>query len=316
MLLNAMSQLDISLFGKFSVCCNGENLAGLDSLKVQELFSYLLLYRQQPHTREKLAGLLWPDSSTAQSKRYLRQTLWQLQTKISAGTLGAPEILLVESEWIQINKLADFRLDVALLEKAFTAVQGKHGADLDATGAACLEDAIHRYRGDLLDNWYQDWCIFERQRLQSTYLAILDKLMEYCECRQEYEMGTVYALNILKYDQAREQTHRHLMRLRYLAGDRTGALRQFQYCAEILHKELGVKPSQRTEQLCQQIAADQPLTNETTPVVAYRPLTTPLSTSLLPDILSQLQALRQTLHHAEEQLTQKIETVENWLDSQ
>jgi DNA-binding SARP family transcriptional activator len=308
-----MSQLNISLFGKFCIRCNGKDIAGLEALKVQELFSYLLLYRHQPHTREKLAALLWPDSSAAQSKRYLRQTLWQLQAEINGGAPDVPDMLLVESEWIQINESADFWLDIAFLEQVFTSVQGKHGADLDATNSASLDDAIEHYRGDLLENWYQDWCIFERQRLQSIYLAVLDKLMEYCEFRQAYEMGAVYASRILQYDQAREQTHRRLMRLRYLAGDRTGALRQFQRCADILHKELGVKPSQRTEQLYRQIVADRPLANEIIPVVAYQPLTT---TTPLPDILSHLQALKQTLHHAEEQVAQEIKTVESWLDSQ
>jgi DNA-binding SARP family transcriptional activator len=309
-----MSQLNISLFGKFCIRYNGKDIAGLDSLKVQELFSYLLLYRHQPHTREKLAALLWPDSSAAQSKRYLRQTLWQLQAEIDSSVPNAPEMLLVESEWIQINESADFRLDIAFLEKAFTSVQGKHGANLDATNSACLDDATHYYRGDLLENWYQDWCIFERQRLQSIYLAVLDKLMEYCEFHQKYEIGVVYASHILRYDQAREQTHRRLMRLRYLAGDRTGALRQFQRCADVLDKELGVKPSQRTEKLYQQIVADQPLANEIMSAVAYQPL--PLTTSPLPHILSHLHALKRTLHNAEEQVAQEIKSVESWLDSQ
>ena len=36
------------------------------------------------------------------------------------------------------------------------------------------------YRGDLLEGCYQDWCLFERERLQNAYLAMLDKLMVRC----------------------------------------------------------------------------------------------------------------------------------------
>jgi DNA-binding SARP family transcriptional activator len=186
-----MSQRHISLFGKFCVRREGELLAGLDSLKVQDLFSYLLLYRQRPHVREKLATLLWLDSSAAQCKRYLRQALWQLQSELDRGHPADPKMMVVESEWIQINKRADYRLDVATLERAFTSVQGK-------PGAARLRHALHLYQGDLLANWYQDWCIFERERLQSIYLTILDRLMAYCEFHGEYEMGTVYASQILQ----------------------------------------------------------------------------------------------------------------------
>lgn len=307
-----MSRLHISLFGKFCIHCDGEEITGLDSLKAQELFSYLLLHRQRPHTREKLAALLWMDSSAAQSKRYLRQALWQLQAGLNSNDPAGRKLILADSEWIQLNNQADFQLDVALLEEAFAAVQGRPGASLDAADAARLRQAAQQYRGDLLENWYQDWCLFERQRLQSVYLVILDKLMEYSEFRQEYEMGAVYAAYILQYDQAREQTHRRLMRLRYLAGDRTGALRHYQRCAQILQLELGVKPSRRTEELYRQIAADQLPQNGTAPLAFPAPTTkSPFS---LPDILKRLHLLKDTLHNAEEQVEQEIKAVESWLD--
>lgn len=306
-----MGHFCISLFGKFCVRYQEKIVPGLDSLKVQEMLSYLLLHRQRPHAREKLAALLWLDSSAVQSKRYLRQTLWQLQTDLDCGESDNNKLLLVDSDWIQINQLADFQLDVAILEEAFAAVQGKSGASLDFADLNLLHKATEQYQSDLLENWYQDWCIFERERLQSMYLAILDKLMAYCEFHQEYEMGIVYGVKILQYDRAREQTHRRLMRLRYLARDRTGALRQFQRCATILQEELGVEPSRLTETLRYLIETDQPLA-EAPPAVTPQP--TVMSGSL-PDILNRLQRLKHTLRRAEDQVEQEIEMVRHWLSS-
>ena len=57
----------------------------------------------------------------------------------------------------------------------------------------------------------------------------------------EYEAGQNYGSIILGFDRARESTHRHLMQLYYLAGDRTGALRQYERCARALDAELGVR---------------------------------------------------------------------------
>jgi DNA-binding SARP family transcriptional activator len=74
-----MSQLSVRLFGKLSIRCNDRCVDGLTGSKVQELLCYLLLHRDRPHCREALASLLWSDVSTAQSKKYLRQALWQLQ---------------------------------------------------------------------------------------------------------------------------------------------------------------------------------------------------------------------------------------------
>jgi DNA-binding SARP family transcriptional activator len=66
-----MSILRVSLFGKFRVQLGEQVMTSLNVRKVQELFCYLLLYRDRPHPREALASLLWGDSSTAQSRKYL-----------------------------------------------------------------------------------------------------------------------------------------------------------------------------------------------------------------------------------------------------
>src|SRR6266849_1943901 len=99
-----MSTLRIYLFGKFCVRRNRQILEGFDARKVQELFCYLLLHRDHSLPRETLASILWPDTTTALSKKSLRQALWQLQSALAPQSETSNErILLVEPEWIQLN---------------------------------------------------------------------------------------------------------------------------------------------------------------------------------------------------------------------
>jgi DNA-binding SARP family transcriptional activator len=253
-----MSLLNINLFGRFQVHCNGQPVIGLDIQKVQELFSYILLNRGKPQPRETLAGLLWGESSTEQSKRYLRQALWQLNTALDSNVKNLGHLILsANSGFIYLNLQSDLWLDVAEFENKFALVKGLTVHDLDDSKFQALQDGVQLYRGDLLEGWYQDWCLFERERLQNIYLAMLDKLMGYCEAYRLYELGVSYGASILRYDQAREYTHQGLMRLLYLSGDRTGALRQYQRCVAILDEELGVRPSMNTTLLHEQILADK-----------------------------------------------------------
>lgn len=254
-----MSQLRISLFGKLSVRAGDQPVRGFELQKIQELLAYLLLYRNRLHHREKLADLLWPNNSTSQSKKYLRQTLWQIQSLLDQLHLQDSHILQIDPSWLRVNGAAALWVDISEFEAAFELVKGQSGATLDGVQARTLRRAVQLYAGDLLEGWYQDWCIFERERFHNLYLAALDKLMGYCEARAEYEAGIAYGYQILRSDPARERTHRRLMRLIYLTGDRTGALRQYQRCAGILRAELDIAPSQRTAALYQQIQADQPL---------------------------------------------------------
>jgi len=249
-----MTLLSIQLFGKFTIQADGKRLGGIDSRKVQELLAYLLVYRDRPHPRESLAELLWEASSTAQSKKYLRQALWQMQQLLPKAE--AEPLIRIEPDWIRISPEASYWLDVAEFENAFAEAQGVPGHQLGEAVAASLDRAAALYRGDLLAGWYSDWCLYERERLQNMWLAMLDKLMSYCEASGQYEAGLAYGTRVLRDDRARERTHRRLMRLAYLAGDRTGALRQYERCVQTLEEELSVRPSRQTEELHQQILDD------------------------------------------------------------
>ena len=259
-----MSSLAISLFGKLRARRDERLVDGLGAYRVQELLCYLLLHRDHSHARETLAGLLWLDSPISQSRKFLRQALWRLQIALDPPLEGPPDLdsaddrlLLVKPDWVHLQSTADLWLDVAVFEEAFALVQGVAGPALETGQAQALKSATQLYQGDLLEGWYQDWCLYERERLQNMYLAMLDKLMGYSEAHREYEEGLAYGAQVLRYDRARERTHRRLMRLHYLAGDRTAALHQYQRCVAALHEELGVRLAKRTVALYEQIRADQ-----------------------------------------------------------
>jgi DNA-binding SARP family transcriptional activator len=245
--------LSIRLFGKFCVSRDGHPLPGLEAPRVQELFAYLLLHRDRPQLRENLATALWSDCGSDQARKYLRQTLWQLQSAVDQTDT---HVVIADPDTVGVNAHMPFELDVATFERSIARVRGVGGQDLVTNAAAELERATTLYIADLLDGWYQDWCLFERERLQNLFMQTLDKLMVYCQAQHDYETGVFFGSRLLSFDPAHERTHRRLMRLHYLAGDRTAALRQYQRCTAILAQELDVKPGHRTTELFEQIRAD------------------------------------------------------------
>lgn len=306
-----MSTLRFHLFGKFSVRRDADTVRGLEAGKAQELLSYLLIHRERPHPRETLASLMWGDTSTERSKKYLRQTLWHLQTALDedGGSPGGV-VLQVEHDWVRLNPQGAYWLDVAAFEDAAAAAQGVPGKRLDHARAVLLKQAVEFYQGDLLDGWYEDWCIFERERLQNIYLLILDKLISYSAAHSEYEAGQSYGYTILRYDRARERTHRQLMHLKYVAGDRTGALRQYARCAAALQEELGVKPERRTEILYEQIRTDSYSDTDLLSESAN-----PTRLASLPELLGRLKRLHLVLGATQRRIQRDIKAVEVGLKS-
>jgi DNA-binding SARP family transcriptional activator len=304
-----MSTLRIHLFGKFCVRRNERVVDGFDARKVQELFCYLLLHRNHSLPRETLASILWPETTTAQSKKNLRQTLWQLQSALaSQNEYVNDRLLLVETDWVQLNSEVNLWLDVAVFEQAFNGVQKTPGQELNRSTVQVLQDTVQLYQGPLLEGWYQDWCLLERERLQSMYLAMLDKLMSYCEVHHDFETGLLYGMRIMCYDRARERTHRRMMRLYYLLGDRAEALRQYERCAAALDEELGVSPSKSTIAIYRQIQADQLDEPSPTPIEVDIPPEVPAPPLL--EVLSHLSHLQRSLLDLQNEVEQSIQMVE------
>ena len=252
-----MPGLRFRLFGKFTAYNDADLLTGIDANKDQELLSYLLIHRDRPHSREALASLLWADTSTEKSKKYLRQALWHLHTALNSHHENGADVLLVDHDWLSLNPNTNLWTDVADFERAYAAAEGVPGKQLEAEMVQVLRSAVQLYHDDLLPGSYHDWILFERERLQNMYLLMLDKLIGYLQHHGEYEVAQGYGATILRYDPARERTHRQLMHLYSLAGDRTAALRQFERCVQALNEELGVRPERKTVELYERIKSDQ-----------------------------------------------------------
>ena len=247
--------IKIRLFGRVSVLRDDRPVPIL-SAKALELLCYLLLHRDRSHTREALSRLLWPDAPDGQAKKYLRQTLWQLQTNLASGS-GADDVPLldVQAGRVRVSATSPSWCDVDVVERAhqrYRDVPTTEPADVDA---AALEQVVALFGGDLLDGWAQDWCVRERDRLHLVHLDLLERLTSYCVAHGDLARGLAHGNRLLELDPAREVTHRQLMRLYARAGDRTGALRQYRRCVQALASEFDLEPDAETRELHRRVRA-------------------------------------------------------------
>ena len=147
-----MAMLHIRLFGTFQICSNNGTNIDVGPRRCQELLSYLLLHRHQQHNREKVAALMWQDSTTAQAKRYLQQTLWQLQSAPQPSTAALRDLLQVDHEYLGINPEAQYWLDVAAFEETIRSLHDTSGQALNAPQVEQLHAIPNLYQAGLLDD--------------------------------------------------------------------------------------------------------------------------------------------------------------------
>lgn len=285
--------LQVRLFGRVALLRDGRAGPVLPA-KALELLCYLLLHRGRAHTRDALSGLLWPDAPDTQAKKYLRQTLWQLQANLAnGGGPPRPALLDVAPGRVRLNPAAPYWCDVDVVEQAHRRCRDLPTVALRDDDAAALEQAVDLCQGDLLENWYQDWCVRERDRLHLVHLELLERLTEDCVARGALARGLAHGRRLLRLDPAREVTHRQVMRLYAAGGDRTGALRQFRRCVQALSQEFDLDPTPETIELYRQIR---------TGVVAPAPSTAASAAPHLDERLERIEATLAALHTEVRQL--------------
>jgi DNA-binding SARP family transcriptional activator len=306
-----MVEFHACYLGKFGIQRNGQSLEGSVTPKAQELLSYLVLDRRQPHSRDALSELLWDNHPPEKSRKYLRQALWRVQSALSASGTQDPSPLMVDSRWIRFDPAVEVWVDVEEFEGVYNRVSGLGARELSRADFDLIQRTVALYQGNFLDGWYQDWCLVERERYQRIYIMMLDKLVQYCEVHEDFDAGLVYASEILRFDRAHERAHRQMIRLYLLAGDRTQALRQFERCQDALREELGVGPSERTTQLHEQIRAD----TYQAPAFRGRAEIEPDSAGLK-GMLNRLEAYAEILDNMRAQVRRDIVAIEDRLGSQ
>jgi DNA-binding SARP family transcriptional activator len=308
-----MPGLSVTLLGKFTVKRGNHTLVGIQARKVQELFCYLALFHDHPQPRETLCELLWRDQPSACSRKYLRQTLWKLQSALNPlGDTLKPD-LLVETDWLQLNPSGNHKLDVVEFDHTCNLIRDRRARDLTDEDFKVAQKALSLYNGDLLEGWYQDWCIFERERYQTMYITLLDKIVQYCEIHQDIEAGLAYCAEILRHDRANERAHRQMMRLYFMSGDRTRALRQYERCVSALHEELSVAPSERTTHLYGLIRQDAYKPNLALQITESELNELNESNTPLSDVLVRLEQFSETLNHIQFQVQKEIIAIEQTL---
>jgi DNA-binding SARP family transcriptional activator len=270
--------LEIRLFGAGDAHYLDQPLEGFPNQQAHLLLCYLLLNRHHSHPREQLAAVFWDECTTHTSRCYLRNLLWRLRNALQSVGAAIDDYLSVTHDSVSFLTSSPTWLDIDVFEGVLMRYQNLAAHELKAEQeAGQLEEAVDLYTGDLLEGVYEDWCLYDRERLSLLHLNALSKLMLFHELNGTYEQGLAYGSRILARDHTREKAHRGMMRLCWLLGDRNAALAQYKCCVQIVREELGIAPMQETRLLYELIVqgnfdpASRPASYDTSSPIVPQP---------------------------------------------
>ncbi len=279
-----MGRLTFFFLGAFQVVRGHQPLTGFESGKVRALLAYLVLEQERPHTRDELAGLLWPDFPNKTARKNLRQALNNLRQTLGDAD-ASPSYLHIGGDFIQWNVASDFWVDTAVFRQLLAAC-ADHPHRHPVRCRSCADrrqQAVALYRGDLLAHFFlsdsqtfEEWLLWQREGLHRQVMPALEQLAAYFEENEQLEQAQRYAARQLELEPWREEAHRQLMRTLAAAGQRSAALAQYHACSSLLEKEFGTRPTRVTQELYARIRATDEESAGYTRLPSYnlpRPLT-------------------------------------------
>jgi DNA-binding SARP family transcriptional activator len=222
----------VLLFGGPYVVLDGIRLEVPDGSK--RLLVFVALSAGQVD-RRFAAGSLWPVGNDDRAAGNLRSALWRLRC---AG------IDLVESDKRSLRLRPGTVVDVSLVcDWAARLVDGS------ATQADLRVGNWHLDAVELLPGWYDDWVIFERERIRQHLLHALEILSRRLAAAGRCAEAVATAISAVSADPLRESAHRVLIEAHLAEGNLAEGRRAYDRYRAIARRELGVEPGRELTSL-------------------------------------------------------------------
>jgi DNA-binding SARP family transcriptional activator len=222
----------VRLFGEIGV--TGDGVTVPDGRPARSLLVWLCLHPgRQP--RSVAASRLWPDVGAESARQSLRAALSALRSAIGADAVAADR-------------------DQIGLTGCDVDVQRFDGLLRDGRAA----EAVVLYGGDLAPGVEGEWAEEARLRYRDRAGRAWAGLADEAERSGDLAAAIAHASARAALDPLAEPAQREVIRLRWLAGDRSGALAGYDRLAERLRSELRVAPSPETRELVAALRRDVP----------------------------------------------------------
>ncbi|MCD8509450.1 MAG: hypothetical protein LRY73_05910 [Bacillus sp. (in: Bacteria)] len=243
--------LRIQTFKEFKVFRGEEEITERDWKrgKAKELLQLFVTKRKHLLQKDEIYDLLWENQDEEVATRDFKVALNTLNKVLEPDRVArsTPFFIQRHERAYGLNLAAPFQLDAAEFERS--VMKGLEGKDPEEA-VLLLSQGLELYEGDYLpERMHEDWCIEERERLQVLYLRGAEKLAQDFMKAEEFDLCIEWSERILEKDRCWEEAYRLLMEAYHHKQNQAMVFYYFEKCRDVLGKELGVEPMEKTQQL-------------------------------------------------------------------
>ena len=214
--------------------------------RAELVFAYLVAEHRRLVTHDELADALWPDRLPDTWEAALRGVLTEVRRYLSDGGLDPTEVLTSAHRGHRISLPAGVTVDLDDARDSLAAARSHFAEGSALEAAECAGRASSLARLPFLPNHDGEWIDGIRRELVSINARALELEARAHESVGDLSAATIAAESLVRAEPFNETAHQLRIRILGRAGDRSGAIKAFEHCREVLVAELGVEPSDET----------------------------------------------------------------------
>ncbi|HET9481025.1 MAG TPA: BTAD domain-containing putative transcriptional regulator [Candidatus Polarisedimenticolia bacterium] len=209
--------------------------------KALRILCFLCASRERRATKDRIVDTFWPDASPDVIERNFHPTISYLRKALNMSHPVRKNFILFERGAYLLNPRYRYRIDLAEFEDGIRAARVARRSDPE--GALRRYDAALRlYRGDFLEEEYDDWAEAPRTHYAGLYTAGLEEAGSLLASLGRWEPAQECFARLVQRDPFGESASCGLMEAFSKLGNRAGVVQEYERLTRALREELDMDP--------------------------------------------------------------------------
>jgi ATP/maltotriose-dependent transcriptional regulator MalT/DNA-binding SARP family transcriptional activator len=197
-------------------------------------------------TKDAIVETFWPDTPLEDIDKNFWPTISYIRRALNSNQDVKKNFIRYRESAYYLNPEFNYILDTEEFEKLIASARAHRREGDNESFTREASRAVELYRGEFLEELYDNWAEEPRAYYRNIYFATLKELADHYHRVEDYEQCIAHSKMILSRDAYREDVHRQLMDAYARLGNRAAAREQYESLKDLLMEELGVSPLPET----------------------------------------------------------------------
>ncbi|MGH8693493.1 MAG: AfsR/SARP family transcriptional regulator, partial [Burkholderiales bacterium] len=255
-ILNPLADLTINVLGPVEVFRDPRRPFAADAWttkRAHDILCFIVSRRHRRASKDVIIETFWGETDPEIIAKNFHPTISHIRKALNSNQPLKQNFLLYRGGDYLLNPDFSYAIDIEEFDRLVAEAGAARRAGQHERCIGCYEEAVKLYRGEFMQNCYDEWIEEQRSYYREQYLHMLEALVIAAQKAGEWLRSLQLAQQILHDDPFREDIHCLVMRAHASLGNRVAVKDQFETLRRALHNELGVEPAAETQRIYRQL---------------------------------------------------------------